>query len=134
MSLASFLPSHGIEHHVFRATVLPIVLTLAVSSNATLLCSTWCDARAAAVASECQHEDPANAPTVADDDSCNRMVIITAAFLPEEVRRDVSAPNAEHAILVPHHSLYSTTVTRPGHEAEREWSLEKRPATTALRI
>lgn len=134
MSLAHFLPLDHSEHHVFRAVVLSIVLTLAVGPNATLLCGTLCDPPAAA-ASACHDEDPATSPSVGGDDSCDHVVLNAAAFLREDVRRGVFAPDAGHAILVPCYQLaHSTTDARPGQEPGPEWSLDQRPVSTALRI
>jgi len=129
-----FLAIHTSEHHVFRAVVLSVVLILAVGQNAALLCRAWCHPQAAA-ASGGHHEEPANSPSVADDDSCDHVVLSVAAFLREGVRRGVSSPDGNHAAPVPHYQLaHSTTDARLGQEPGREWSLEERPLATALRI
>ena len=107
----------------FEASVLSIVLTLAGGPNASLLCGTWCDPHAAA-ASGCHYEDPAISPSMAGDDCCDHVVLNVAAFLQED-----------HAIPVPRYRLaHSTTDARPGNDTAREWSLEKRPLSTALRL
>lgn len=133
MFVGVFLAILRSERHVVRAFVLSIVLTLAGGPNASLLCRTWCDPQAAA-ASGCRHEDPATSPSVAGDDSCDK-VVLSAAFLREDVRRGASAPDADDAVLVPRCQLaHSTTDARPRQEPGREWSLDHRPLSTALRI
>ena len=119
---------------MFRAIVLSIALTLAVGPNAELLCNVLCHSETAA-ANECDHEESTNSPGVAGDNSCDRVVLSVGAFLREDVRRGVSAPDADYAIFVPRYQLApSTTDTRPRHELGREWWLEQRPLATALRI
>jgi len=121
------------EHHVFRAAALSIVLTLAVGPSASLLCRTWCDPHAAA-ASGCHQEDPPGSPSAGGDDSCDHQVL-SAAFVPENVRRALSSPDWDHAIPVPRYQLaHSTIDAPPRHEPGREWPLEKRPLPTVLRI
>ena len=133
VSLAFFLRTDRTEHHVFRAAVLSIVLTLAVGPNAALLCRTWCDQQVA-TASRCHHETSTTSPNVAGDDSCDSSVL-SAAFLREDVRRGVSPPDGDQAIPIPRYQVACSTIdARPGHEPGREWSLEKRPLSTALRI
>ena len=133
-ALASFLHFCSPEHCVFRAVILPVVLTLAVTQSAALLCRTWCDSQAAA-ASGCHHEEPASSTSVARDNGCDHVVLDLAAFLREEVRRGVSAPGAAHALLVPRYQLvHSTPDSRLGHDTARPWPLEPRPLRTALRI
>jgi hypothetical protein len=47
----------------------------------------------------------------------------------------VSAPDVDHAVLVPRHQLaHSTIDARPGQEPGREASLEARRLATILRI
>jgi hypothetical protein len=134
VSLASFLLPYGTEHHVLRAAVLSIVLTLAVGPNASLLCRIWCHPQADA-ATGCHHVDPTTSPSVAGDGSCDHVVLSAAAVFPDNVRRAVSAPDADYAILVPRYQLaLSTTDTRPRPEPGREWRLENRPLLATLRI
>jgi hypothetical protein len=122
------------EHHMSQAVVLSIVLTLAVGQNLTLLCRTWCDAHEAAAASECHHKNSSPAPSVAGDDNCDNLAALATAVL-RDVRRDVSPQDANETIPVPRYLLGQLTVdTRLGQEAGREWSLEERPLSTALRI
>ena len=119
---------------MFRAVLLSIVLSLAVGQNVALLCRAWCNAHVAA-ASGCHHEDSPTTPTVAGDESCDNLVVVATAVLREDVRRDVSSRNANQAIPVPRYQLAQLTIgAGPGQEPWREWSLEKGPLSTALRI
>jgi len=122
------------EHHVFRAVLLSIVLSLAVGQNVALLCRAWCNAHVAA-ASGCHHEDSSTTPTVAGDESCDNVAVAATAVLREDVRRSVSSQDANHAIPVPRYQLAQFTIdTRQNQEAGRRWLLENRPLSTALRI
>jgi hypothetical protein len=118
---------------VFRAAVLPIVLTLAVAPNSSLLCRAFCRVTAAAE-SACHHGSPATSPSIAGDDSCDDLVL-SAAFLREEVRAAVSAPKGDDAVPVLRYQLGRTApVAGPGREPGREWSVERRPLPTVLRL
>ena len=131
--LASFLRHRRYEHHVFQAVLLSIVLSLAVGQSVALMCRGWCNAHVAA-ASGCHHEDSPT-PTVAGDESCDNVVAAATAVLREDVRRDVSSQDANHAIPVPRYQLAQFTIdTRQNQEAGRRWLLENRPLSTALRI
>jgi hypothetical protein len=111
------------------------MLTLAVGRpNASLLCDTSCEQTAAA-ASGCHHQDPATSPTVAGDDCCDIVVPGVTAFLFDDVRRGVSFSDGDHANAVVRYQLArSATNARPSQEPGREWSLDKRPLPTALRV
>jgi hypothetical protein len=119
---------------VLQAVVLSIVLTLAVGPNAELLCKASCHPHAAA-ASECHHGESTNSPGVAGDNNCDHVVLSVGAFLREEVLPGGRSPNVDHAVVVSRYQLAQlATDARPGREPGREWSLEKRPLATALRI
>ena len=134
MLLASLLLPHGSEHYLFRAAVLSIVLTLAIGPNAELLCKAWCHPQANA-ANECRHEEPANSASVAGDNGCDHVGLNVGAFLREEIPPGGHSSGVAHAVVVPRYQLARlTTDARPAHEPGREWSLEKRPLSTALRI
>jgi hypothetical protein len=120
---------------VFRAAAISIVLTLAIGPNAQLLCKAWCHPQAARSASECHHKNSSTTPSVASDESCDKAVGGPTAMLREGGWRGVPSPHANQAIPVPRYQLVRLTIdARPGHEPWREWSLEKRPLATALRI
>jgi hypothetical protein len=118
---------------VFRLAALSIALTVAAGPSATLLCRTWCDPQAAAT--RC-HEDAFTSPSVVADDGCDKLVLSSAAFVREDVRRrGVSSSGGEHAIPVPRYQLARLTTDESlGHKPGRDWSLEKQPLETALRI
>ena len=121
---------------MFRTAVLWIVVTLTVGQNAALLCSTWCEAHAPA-ASACHHSDPAPSTGVSAGDDCCKAVLSTSTtmFLREDVRRGVSPAVSVYAIpVVRSQPAHSTIDARPGQSPGRDWSLEKRPRPTALRL
>ena len=116
---------------MFRAVVFLIALAVAAGPSAALLCGTWCDPQAAA-ASRCRHEDPA--PSMAAGDGCDSMALTDMAFLREEGRRVVSAPEAAPAVLVPRCQLaHSTTEQSPNYQPGL-WSLEIPLLAPVLRI
>lgn len=118
-----------------RAVALSIVLTLAAAQNAVLLlCTTRCDAHASA-AIGCHHKDSSTAPNVAGSESCDTVTLNATPFLREAVRGGVSPPDPGHAGPALRYQLFPSTISAgPGHEPGREWSLEKRPLSIALRI
>lgn len=66
---------------------------------------------------------------------CDNLSLGAVQFLREDVRRNVSAPDAVHAILVPRYQFAPLTGgQRPEHGRWRRWSLEERPLLTTLRI
>src|SRR6185436_275469 len=99
-----------------------IVLTLAVGQNASLLCKVWChDATSAA----CPHHDSIASPSMSADDSCPTFVLAAVAFVREDARRTVAAPD-QNALVVPWFRLFvSPTEVRPGLESGRRLTLEE---------
>jgi len=131
--LASFLPSTRTEHHVFRTLVFSIVLTVAVGQQAALLCSAWCRPQVA----ECRHDKPAaTSSVIADDpcDECDKEAVSAALFLPEDLRRTVSDPSVDHAILAPVFLARMTIDTRPRCEPSFQCPLERPSLPDVLRI
>jgi hypothetical protein len=119
---------------VFRATLLSIVLTLAVEPNADLLCQSWCHPQTTD-ANECHHKNSTNSSAVAGDTNCDHVILTVGTFLRGEIRSDGPSPTLGHAVVVrPHQFAPLTTHTRPGQEPGREWWLETRPLSTVLRI
>lgn len=111
-------------------------MTLAAGQNAALLCSTWCDAHAP-TASACHHPDPTPSTNVdAGDDCCKAALSAsTTTFLREDVRLGVSRADSVYAIpAVNSLPAQSTIDARLGQSPGRDWSLEKRPLPTALRL
>jgi hypothetical protein len=122
------------ERHVFRIALLAIVLSLAIGPDASLLCSVWCDPQAAATIG-CDHGRSTNALTMSADSSCDRVVPGVGAFLQEDGGRSSVDTVAGQATSVACYQLAPlTSSTRSGQEPGREWSLENRPLSTALRI
>ena len=120
--------------HVFRTTLLSLVLSLAVGQNASLLCSDWCRLQPPAE-SDCHHQASINSPGVMGENSCNDAVFSVGAFLREESRPGGLAPNVVHAVAVPRYQLAQfPTDDRPGQPPGREWSFEVRHLSVALRI
>ena len=117
-----------------RVVTLSLVLMLAIVQNASLFCQMWCHP-GTAEESGCHHEAQTSLPSVAGPNGCDHVVPSTGAVVREDVRRSVSSPDAGYAIPVPSYQVvHPTIVTRPGQEPGREWSLEKRPLSSALRI
>ena len=128
---AGLAPS-STEHHVFRAVLALIVLTLAVGQDAMLLCVAGCDPQSAA-ASGCHHEDAIDSPGVAGGRTCDDVPGV-GAFVREEATRTVVAPHAQPAITVRCSPNAQLTVARPEWATGREWSLATRPLSTVLRL
>lgn len=119
---------------MFRTAVLSMVLTVAAGPSVTLLCRTWCNPHVA-VASGCHHEDRSTSVSTAGGDRCKDVVLRAGALLREDVRRGVFSPRGERAISVLRYQFARSTIdARLGPEPGRDWSLDKRPLTTALRI
>ena len=120
----------GDEHHVFRAALFSIVLTLAVGHNASLLCQVWCPEPTAA---ECPHGD-STSPRVSADDSCRRAVVEAVAFVRDDARR-TEAPDAPNALVIARFRLIpSPADLGSALESGRQRPLEERPLVIALRI
>ena len=118
---------------MFRVALLSIVFLLAVGQNDALLCRTWCDPGVTA-AIECHHKNSSTTPSVAYK-HCDSVGMAATAVLRGDERREVSFQNAHQSVPVLRHQLaHSTVGPRPGYQAGRDSSLEKRPLSTALRI
>jgi hypothetical protein len=119
---------------VFRAAVVSIVLTLAVGQNAALLCSVWCHPPEAATGVR-EHQHQATSPNMTGNDSCARLVAEAMAFVREDVRRGVSAPNVQHGVVVPW-CEFAPTPAHPtfGSRLGQEAALQASPLILALRI
>ena len=124
------LPGH--EHQVFRATLLSIVLMLAVGQNASLLCQVWCHD---ATFATCPHHGSTTSPSVSANDTCSTVVVGAVTFVREDARRSAAVPDAQDALAVPRFRLPpSFTDFRPGFESGWRLPLEERPLILALRI
>ena len=120
------------EHHVFRAALFSIVLTLAVGQNASLLCNAWCHD---ATSARCPHQDSTTSPSVSAGDNCRSDVSEAVAFVGEDARRTAAAPDAQNAFAVPRFLLACSHIDLGfGFESGRRLLLEERPLILALRI
>ena len=120
------------EHHVYRAALFSIVLTLAVGQNVGMLCKVWChDGRSAG----CAHRDRETSPSVNTDDNCQSAILEAVAFVRDDARRTAPAPDAQNALVVSRFRLApSPSDLRPGFESGQRRPLEERPLVTTLRI
>jgi hypothetical protein len=122
----------GGEHHVFRAVLFSIVLTLAFGQNASLLCKVWCPDTTSA---GCPHQNSTTSPSVSAHDNCRSAVVGTVAFVREDARRTAAAPDAQNALAVPRFLLaVSHADLGSGLGPGRQRLLEERPLVIALRI
>ena len=117
---------------MFRATVLSIVLTLAIGQNAGLLCTVWCPD---ATSTACPHRDSTTSPSVRADDTCTNVVVGAVAFVGEHGRRTAPGPDLQNALVVLRFRFVAPPIDpRPGYESGRRLLLEERPLGIALRI
>jgi len=118
------------EDHVFRGALFLIVVTLAVGQSAGRLCKVWCHD---ATSTGCPHQDSTTSSSVRDD-SCT-VVAGAVAFVSEDGRRTVPAPDAQNALVVRRFRFVApSTDPRSGLESERRLLLEERPLIIALRM
>jgi hypothetical protein len=119
---------------VFRLAAFAIVLTVAAGPSVGLLCTSWCSPQVAA-ASGCHHKGSGSAVVLVAADECDDAIVGTAAFLPQDAQRGMSAPNRDHGIPVPRYQLATRPIdcrARPSATPER--LLEPRSLSTTLRI
>ena len=123
-----------VEHHVFRAAVLSIVLTLAIGPNASLLCSVWCHP-GAATTSTCQHQDATPSPRVTGEDSCKTAPSNATALIRKEARRGSPTPRAQQVIAVRQFQFVPPpTATSRAYETATSRVAAAPPFLIALRI
>jgi hypothetical protein len=122
----------GAEHHVFRAALFSIVLTLSVGQNASLLCKAWCPDTTLA---GCPHQDSTTSPSLSAYDNCRTDVGATDAIVREDARRTAAAPGAQNALAVPQFRLaLSHRNLDSGFASGRRLPPEEQPLVIALRI
>jgi hypothetical protein len=132
LRLAQLLPLEVTSINVFRAALVLVVLTLAIGQDAGLLCKIWCPD---ATSTACPHHESTTSPSVRADDTCTNGAVAAVAFVREDGRRTVPAPDAQNALVVLRFRFVTPpTDPRPGYESGRRLLLEERPLVTALRI
>jgi len=119
---------------MFRATLLSIVISLALGQDLNLLCRTWCDAKALA-RSECHHTSPTAIFNVAATKDCTNGVGAAAVALSEHVRNG-TAPRHAHDAIPPARSRLVLLIgdAASGREPWRSLALDRHPLSTTLRI
>jgi hypothetical protein len=119
---------------VLRASVVSIVLLMAVGPDTALVCGLWCHHAGASMA-ECEHAHSGVTPSLTSADSCWRPAVSGTMFVREDVR-GTSDRNVRHAAVV----VPGTRVpAAPGdvlHKVDlvRTSPRESRPPVLALRI
>lgn len=120
---------------MLRASVLAIVLLLAIGQDAVLLCRGWCHPAGSAMA-EC-HERIQGSRTVArlkGGDGCGRMTVDAGVFVKEDLRR-ASDAGGWHAAVVPRfHAPAPAGTERQDSEPGRMSVPAARRPVLALRI
>jgi len=129
--MVSVLLSTESSDHVFRATLLAIVLTSGVGFNATLLCDVWCHPSLGA--GECHDRDTSDASRIAGDESCGHALAVVAIH--EQLLKDAPAPDLERPVsslvdVIADPLLYPDRRACPWTEPP----LALRPPTSILRI
>ena len=118
---------------MFRAFLLSIVLTLAVGQNASVLCAVWCHPETGPTAA-CEHQEPSTSSSVTGNDECPEVAGAVTAFVREDVRREGSAPDALHAVVVPPFQFALPLQSAFGSDSGHRPPLATRPPVLALRI
>ncbi|WP_291990262.1 hypothetical protein [Luteitalea sp.] len=119
---------------MLRASILSIVLTLAIGPNADIVCQALC-APQADLTKPCDHDGTSPLQIAAGDDCCEGLLAGGASAQFTALRRDSSLPSGDVAIPVLGGALVrSATTHRLGYEPGRRQSLAHRPLPTILRI
>lgn len=118
------------EHHVFRAALLSVVMSLALGQNAGLFCKVWCHD---ATLAQCPHEETTTSSSVSADDRCEDTAIDVVAFVREDARRAADAPDARNAPGVARFRVAPSPDLLSDFESGRRL-LEARPLVISLRI
>jgi hypothetical protein len=118
---------------MFRASVLSIVMALAIGPDAAMICHAWCvGERQAAV--PC-HQGSGGSLVVAADVCCDEGVRAAAAVLVGDTKPRASAPNGDPALQALQSQISNlASVIRPDRKIGRQGSIDNRPLATALRI
>ena len=96
---AWLLPLVRGEHHVFRAAVLSLALTLAGGPNITLRCSISCHPQQQAMSSACTHQKAIPSLRVSGEDGCRSPAAAATAFVRDETKRESHIGGAQQAVV-----------------------------------
>lgn len=119
---------------MLRASVVPLVLLLAIGQDTALLCRAWCQPDRPAMAGCQGRGHTGTSSSVMGDDSCVR-VNVSGAMLPGENVRRASDQDARCAVVVPTYQVPAA----PGEGRHRDNPAgasppESHPLILALRI
>jgi hypothetical protein len=130
--LAQLLPILLTSINVFRVAFVSVVLTLAIGQTGGLLCEVWCHD---ATSTGCPHHESTMSPSVRADDTCANVAAGAVAFVREDSRRSVPAPDAQNVLAALRYRLVAPpSNARPVYESGRRLLLEERPLVIVLRI
>lgn len=117
---------------MFRATVLSIVLTVAIGQEAALICGAWCHP-IERTAAGCAHHDQTTLPGITSEEACRDAALGATAFVREDPRREATA-RAQGAAINPHFAFASSLDSRFGELSFAGPPLGTRPSLSILRI
>jgi hypothetical protein len=118
---------------MLRASVLTIVLLLAIGQNTALVCSLWCYSEGAVAMAECHDHGHSATPGVRETDACELVMASGAPLVREDVRRP-SDQDTRYVVLVPRFQVPTAIDTGHFFDSERALPLHSRPLVLALRI
>lgn len=119
---------------MLRASILSIVLTLAIGPDTAIVCQALC-APQADVTSRCDHDGASPLQIAAGDECCDALMARATSSPFTSMRRGTSLPSGDVAIPVPGGALVrSETAGRLGYEPGRRPSPAHRSLPTILRI
>lgn len=119
---------------MFRASVLSIVLALAVGQNASLLCAVWCSPRVDPTRA-CDHQNPLTSPSLSSADSCSDVAVGGIPFIRDDVRSATSDPDVQHTVDLPGLRFVPSVTEAPtGHAPGQPSPHQAVPLVIALRI
>lgn len=116
--------------HVFRTTLVVIVLILAIGQDASMLCGTWCS-KAPVTSSRCSHNGKSTTLALKSTNDCKPLGSDSAVLGREDTQRDkrYQGPQSTRVVLT---DLLPRFVSNAG--ARRGSSLQPPLLVIALRI
>ena len=115
---------------MFRATLLIVVVMLAVGQDVALLCSSCHQSNASAAS--CQHQDSVQSPRVTGNDDCDAVPVAIAVIRDNDWRDP--APEARNALVVPRFRFVPSATDLPFRDKFRHRLPLNSPPLTALRL